>query len=1162
LIPPSATGVAVLELVAVGGMVPANPTVLTLKTSVGAYGMAVDGAGDVFFTDVSHATVNELPVGGSFTVLAGGFAQPYGVAVDQSGNIYVGNYGDGVVSKVPPGGGTPVPLHTFTNVTSLAIDGAGNVYVTNSNAPGVSELIAVNGSLPASPATVQLAAGLSGPYTVAVDASGNVYTTSYAAPVVELAYGSAPGVNFATATGAGLTDTTDGPQSFQIVNSGNAVLTGVAPATGSLTTGDFAQVAGSGTPVDCAASFSVAAGASCNVSLSFAPSLTDGGAVTDSYIVTSNTLNGSNVSQTGTVSGTAVVNRPAIQLISPTSGLQAGGTQVVIVGNLFTGATAVTFGGVPATTFVVYNDSVILAIAPPGTGTVDIRVTGPLGISDITPGDQYAYVVASAYSAGSVQVGTQSQVFTAAVNITTAGTLQTISVLTQGATGLDFKPYTPAVAPSGACVAGTAYTAGQNCTVQYTFTPARPWMRSGGIALADATGVLLGNSTLSGTGTGPQTVFNKTIQLALGGGFASPSSVALDGAGNIYVADTANNAVKKIPAGCSSAACTVTLGSGFTAPKSVAVDGSGNIFVADGGSLGSGAVKEMIAVAGTVPANPVIVTVSNINIAPSSLAIDQAEDLYVAYASVGLIGEITSTGGVISPNNTLNGLATSFSSPQGIAVDSSGNVYVADAGTANTVYELVATDGVVMYGTTPVALRTGLNHPSDVTLDGSGNVYVTDSGAANAVYKILAVNGSIPATPTTVTLRSGLSAPGGAAVDAAGNVFVANTGANSVQELFYSAPPTVPFATATLTGTTDATDGPQSFQVTNNGNATLSAIAPGLGGLTTGEFAQVAGSGTPMDCTSSFSLLAGASCNVSIAFTPSLATGGAVIDTFTLTDNNLNAASFTHTAHLSGIAIPLPPVVTAVSPATGSPFGGTVVTITGTRLAQTTSVHFGSAAAPSFTVISDTSISAPAPAASAGTVDVTVTTTGGTSTTSAADQFTYSTSASSAGIWVVNADGSLTRLDEGGNEITYVASISGSIATAGGIAFDSSGHSWTVNSAVNHVTYSNAAGSSGTDLTGGGLNAPGAIAIDGDGAAWIANGNGTVSVFKSGAAVTPVTGYTGGSMSAPTGISIDVAGNVWVANGGNSSVTEILGGAAPSPPLAIGTRTNTLGVRP
>src|SRR6516162_2503748 len=83
------------------------------------------------------------------------------------------------------------------------------------------------------------------------------------------------------------------------------------------------------------------------------------------------------------------------------------------------------------------------------------------------------------------------------------------------------------------------------------------------------------------------------------------------------------------------------------------------------------------------------------------------------------------------------------------------------------------------------------------------------------------------------------------------------------------------------------------------------------------------------------------------------------------------------------------PVVTSISPTSGSTVGGTVVTVTGTNFTGATAVKFGTLAATSFTVNSPTQITATSPAAGSSVVDVTVTTAGGTSATSGADQFSY-----------------------------------------------------------------------------------------------------------------------------------------------------------------------------
>lgn len=92
------------------------------------------------------------------------------------------------------------------------------------------------------------------------------------------------------------------------------------------------------------------------------------------------------------------------------------------------------------------------------------------------------------------------------------------------------------------------------------------------------------------------------------------------------------------------------------------------------------------------------------------------------------------------------------------------------------------------------------------------------------------------------------------------------------------------------------------------------------------------------------------------------------------------------------------PVVTGISPAAGPVGGGTTVTITGSGFTAASAVSFGSVAAASFTVVSDTQITAGSPAGSAGAVHVTVVTAAGTSKTVAADKFTYDRVPSLTGI--------------------------------------------------------------------------------------------------------------------------------------------------------------------
>jgi hypothetical protein len=90
--------------------------------------------------------------------------------------------------------------------------------------------------------------------------------------------------------------------------------------------------------------------------------------------------------------GAEVVLAPVVSSISPASGVPAGGNAVKISGQYLDGATKVTFGSTPASSFSVDSVSQITAIAPASApATVDVRVTGPGGSSDVGPQDLYTY---------------------------------------------------------------------------------------------------------------------------------------------------------------------------------------------------------------------------------------------------------------------------------------------------------------------------------------------------------------------------------------------------------------------------------------------------------------------------------------------------------------------------------------------------------------------------------------------------------------------------------------------------------------------------------------------------------------------------------------------------------------------------------------------------
>jgi hypothetical protein len=185
---------------------------------------------------------------------------------------------------------------------------------------------------------------------------------------------------------------------------------------------------------------------------------------------------------------------------------------------------------------------------------------------------------------GTVLIGQASAVVPVAVTFQTSGTIGSMAALTQGSAGLDF-----AISSVGTCQVGTYIGAGNSCTVNLTFTPKFAGLRNGAVTIEDSGGNAIATGYVHGMGSGPQVSFLPGSQSTLHGGFALPQGVAVDGSGNLYVADSTNNAVYEVPA-AGGYTSVKSLGGDFSYPTGVAMDGSGNVFVAD---AGNSTVKEI-----------------------------------------------------------------------------------------------------------------------------------------------------------------------------------------------------------------------------------------------------------------------------------------------------------------------------------------------------------------------------------------------------------------------------------------------------------------------------------------------------------------------------------------------------------------------------------------
>lgn len=404
------------------------------------------------------------------------------------------------------------------------------------------------------------------------------------------------------------------------------------------------------------------------------------------------------------------------------------------------------------------------------------------------------------------------------VTASTAGTVTSVEILTLGSPSGDF-----AAGTGMANCASATLAQGATCTAAVTFTPAAPGLRLGAVVLVGtpASGPspsVLGTAYLSGTGTGGLGVLvSGNLQSVAGqvglytsvgdGGPATqaelylPSGIALDGAGNLYIADSLHNRIRMVCASATSATIQGTTCGGAGVISTIA--GNGNpAYTGDGGPAASA-------------------TLSN----PGDVALDGVGNLYIADSGNGVIRVISVATGLITTiagNNKgkVCGTATdavgdgcaatqaTLNQPQGVTLDAQANLYIADTSN-HRIREVSAATGTISTiagngftnpngtgaynGDGITATSAELNFPYAVAFDAAGNMYIPDS-ANQRVREVMAVGGAItpasiittlagtgnagatvcPATPVAAN-QADVWSPSGVAVDAAGNVYIAET---------------------------------------------------------------------------------------------------------------------------------------------------------------------------------------------------------------------------------------------------------------------------------------------------------------------------------------------------------------------------------------------------
>ena len=1053
------------------------------------------------------------------TTLGSGFSNPAATAVDSNGNVFVADFLNNAVKEMLAVGGTIPASPTiqtlgsgFSHPSAVAVDAKGDVFVADEGHGSIKEMLAVSGSIPASP-TINTLTTIANPQGVALDAAGDVYVTGGCnGPINGTPCGNleqlvaVSGVVPSNPTIVVLPLSPSGPGGVALDNSGNVYLVDI----GNNRVEEVLAVNGA-----------VSASSSTRIVTTFSGPIGPAGVAVDSR-------------------GDVFVSDSG--------------------NNLVTEFTAVN-GSIPSTIPANLIRTLGTGFSLPGGLAVDGN--GNLYVADVS-NNRVELISPSDAAFGSVNVRSTGAALPLLFTFDTAGMIGSTAVLTQGAASLDF-----ADAVTGTCTANTAFTAGQTCTFNVTFAPQFSGARYGAAVLKDGSGNVFATGNLYGNGVGPQVNFLPGTQSSLGSGFFQPWGVAVDGSGNVFVADTNNHQVEELVAvnGSIPASPTINvIGISGGNPARVAVDGAGNVYIADSFS---NIVYEILK-AGGYTTN---VTLGGGFSSPSGIAVDARGNVFVADYGNNAVKEIP-PGCILA--SCVSTVGQGFSSPIAVAVDGAENVYVADTNN-QAVKQIVAAGGYATINT----LLTGISFLGGVAVDAQADVFASDT-VNNNVLEILKAGGY-----TTVnTVPGTFSQPFGLAITGSGNLLVANTGNDSITLMDFADAPSLSFASTTEGST--SSDSPKTLTVENIGNAALSFPIPAIGNdpSITAPFTLNSSGGSACPLVSSGSSTPGslapsAFCLLPVSFSP--LTVGSLSGSLVLTDNNLNLpapAYASQTIVLSGTSVAGPHTATitvsavSIAPGTATASLSALVAYTGGTPpsgALNFQVDSGAVVAATCTGSSSprtcTYASYATAALAIGTHTITATLVADANYTTAmgTNNLNVLLTSASPAVWLGNTTGSLSAFTLAGAPVTgssgFTGAGVGTIASGLGIAFDASGDAWIASS--NGVSEFSQQGVAITPsaYTIGGIDDPQAIAVDGAGQVWVANANGTISVLNNtGTAISPSTGYASPG-SAPAGIAIDISGNVWIPGKTANTVTRILGAAAPVVPLATGAGSGA-GVKP
>lgn len=326
----------------------------------------------------------------------------------------------------------------------------------------------------------------------------------------------------------------------------------------------------------------------------------------------------------------------------------------------------------------------------------------------------------------------------------------------------------------------------------------------------------------------------------------TPSSIAVDSAGNLFIVDAGNFVIRKVTA--ATGIITTVAGPGtigypsdgglatstiLNGPKCVAVDSGGNFYFTDNNIFSSNSclIRKVSATTG------IITTVAGFGTSgysgdgglatsaqlgnPTGIAVDNSGNIYFADSGNQVIRKVTAATGIITTvaGNAVNGIRFGYSgdgglatsakldNPSSVAVDSVGNLYIGDLGNyvirkvtaATGIITTVAGNGsprnlVSNAGDDGPATLASFYYISSVSVDSIGDIYIADYYSDSLIRKVTVSTGSITTVAGNNTVYSGFSGDGSlatsaklssvsfVAVDNAGNLYLADSGNNRIRK--------------------------------------------------------------------------------------------------------------------------------------------------------------------------------------------------------------------------------------------------------------------------------------------------------------------------------------------------------------------------------------------